>query len=104
MRQRITLQGPVWTPDGAGGRVRSFADLPNGTVWAEVTPRFGGEMLDSGRVNAEVKATFRVYTRNDVNETCRILWQGEAWNIVARHRLGDSALRMDLDAVRGRAP
>jgi SPP1 family predicted phage head-tail adaptor len=36
LNRRLVLEGPVETPDGAGGVTRSFATVA--TVWAQLTP------------------------------------------------------------------
>lgn len=40
LTKRLVLEGPVRTPDGAGGFSEDWQEL--GTIWAEVTPRTGG--------------------------------------------------------------
>jgi SPP1 family predicted phage head-tail adaptor len=102
MDQRITLQRRVEAPDGAGGVTRAWSNLPcNATVWAHVVAKAGREGLDEGRVNATFVTLFTIWNRTDVDETCRILWGGEAYNIRGVRRMGGRELRLTIEAERG---
>lgn len=100
--QRITFQRFAGTPDGIGGMVQAWADVPTvPTVWAKVTPRLGSEGMEEGRTNATAMATFTVRYRADISETDRILWRGEPWNIRRVLRVSGRAQWIDIDAERG---
>lgn len=99
--QIIRLQRRVETDDGAGGVERSWADLMPAEVWASVRTRASREGLAEGRLVAVQATVFTIRWRGDVDETCRILWCGEAWNIRGVMRQGDRALYLALEAERG---
>lgn len=101
MDQRITFQRATRAADGAGGITEVWADLPGGTVWAAVSFKGSREGLSEGRINAAQMTTFEVYTRGDVTEIDRLVWQGEVYNIRAVRRYGPRPLRMWVDAERG---
>ena len=104
MDQQITLQRLTATPDGIGGTVRAWADFDaNATVWAKVTPRLGREAMVNGRMTAVLPVTFEIYNRSDVDERDRIIWQGEAYNILSLMREGSRAQHLAIDAQRGDA-
>jgi SPP1 family predicted phage head-tail adaptor len=99
MNERVALQSRVEAADGVGGVTRTWADVA--TVWAEVTPRVGVENMENGRINAAQTATFTIRTRDDVNETWRLMWRGDVWNIRRIMRGGNRPQFMDMDAERG---
>lgn len=102
MDQRITLQRRTETADGFGGVTRTWGNLlANAAVWAAVKARAGRESMDEGRMNATHVVTFTIYNRTDVDETCRIVWQNETYNIRNVRREGDRALRLMIEAERG---
>lgn len=102
MDQRITLQASVTTPDGAGGVVAVWQDFAtNPIVWAKVTAKAGREGLTEGRMNASFVTLFEIWNRADVNETHRILYLGEAYNIRGVRRQGGRQLRLVIEAERG---
>jgi SPP1 family predicted phage head-tail adaptor len=102
--QRITFQTTAETPDGIGGTVRSWADLPaTPTVWANAKARLGREAMVNGRMTAVLPVTFTIYNRADIDERCRIMWNGEAYNILSIFREGTRALHLQIDAQRGDA-
>ena len=102
MDQRITLQRRVLTPDGAGGEAVSWLDLDdNPRPWAHVIAKSGRETMTEGRMAASFVVLFTIYNRCDVDETCRILWQGAAYNIRGIRRESSRDLRLVIEAERG---
>ncbi len=102
MDQRITLQRRTESPDGGGGVVRGWANVErDAVVWAEVFAKAAREGLDEGRVNATMTILFTIWNRDDLSETCRILWNGEVYNIRGLRRMGGRQLRLVIEAERG---
>lgn len=102
MDQRVTLQRRTEAADGFGGLTRTWANVATDpTVWAAVAFRVARESLTEGRVNASQQALFTIYNRSDIDETCRILWNNETWNIRGLRREGARALRLMIEAERG---
>jgi SPP1 family predicted phage head-tail adaptor len=82
LKQRLTLEIPVETPDGAGGVIRTYAAGP--LLWANVTPvRSRGELV-GGAVGATV--THRILVRTGPD-------------ITTRHRLSKGVRRFIIRAV-----
>ena len=102
MDQRITLQRATETPDGIGGTVRGWSDLPrNASPWAAVTAKAGRESMTEGRITASYVVLFTIYNRDDLSEVDRILWNGEAYNIRNLRREGGRKLRLVIEAELG---
>lgn len=71
LRHRVTIQNFTTTRDASGQPIRTWFDAA--TVWAEVAPISGRELVASGAVSAE--ATIRVWMRfrRDVSAASRLL-------------------------------
>jgi len=104
MDQRITFQRAADVSDGAGGFIRTWADVAtNPTVWADVKAKSGSEALVNGRMTASLVTIFTVWNRSDLSELDRIIWNGEAYNIRGILRFGGATLRLQIEAERGAA-
>ncbi|AOR64860.1 phage head closure protein [Pectobacterium wasabiae] len=70
MRHRVTIQNFTTTRDAGGQPIETWNDIA--TVWAEVSPISGRELVSSGAVSAE--ATIRVWMRfrRDVSAASRL--------------------------------
>ena len=100
--ERITLQSATRTADGAGGFTVSWANLPSvPTVWASIKPVRGSEGNAEDRVNARSTALFTIRNRSDLDESVRIVWRGEVWNIREIRRTGPRPLYLVILAERG---
>ena len=100
--QRITFQAQVRTPDGAGGSTLGFADVATSpTVWAAVYAIRSNETDTEGRLNAAGLYKFTVRNRFDINETHRIIWRDEPYNIRNIKRMGARELYLEIEAERG---
>ena len=96
--QRITFQRKTRIADAMGGAVEAWEDVA--TVWANVRSNRGQEYLRGERVAAEAEYTFKIRYRS-VNETQRIVWDGEAYNITQVEREGGRKLYTYIHAERG---
>lgn len=102
MTEQVTLQRVVRSADGAGGQTEAWADMACDTcVWAEVRAKAGTESMVEGRTSASFVVLFTIYARSDVDETCRILWNGVAYNIRGIRRETGRAQRLVIEAERG---
>ncbi len=100
--QRITLQSYTLADDGAGGNVKTWADLsstPN--VWARVEARGGREAFSSDRIEATGRYVFTIRNRTDIDERMRVVWGGENYNLRAIFREGSRAMYVKMEAERG---
>ncbi len=90
LRQRVTIQSPVGTPDGGGGNVRTWSSVT--TVGAEVLPVNGGEAFRAGIANATQFYRVTIRFREDVTPIHRLLWKGTPLNI---RTIGDPTNRRE---------
>ncbi|MBX3492411.1 MAG: phage head closure protein [Parvibaculum sp.] len=79
MRERVTLQAPVRTPDGAGGADVTWNDVA--TVWASVMALSGRERPAGERMEARRRLQVLIRYRSDVTAAMRLVWQGRALDI-----------------------
>jgi SPP1 family predicted phage head-tail adaptor len=99
MNERVQIIRETRTSDGAGGQTLSLTTLAS--VWAHVRPRSGREMERFDRVNASAMYLFVIRYRTDVEESDRILWKGEFYNIRYIAQGTGRALYLEIDAERG---
>jgi len=67
LRHRLVLQAPVEADDGAGGVVRSYADLA--TIWAAIEPLAFAEQVAAEALGARL--THRIVVRSGFDLTTR---------------------------------
>jgi SPP1 family predicted phage head-tail adaptor len=78
---RITIQRPVTTQDAVGQPVVGWQDVC--TTWADARHLRGMETLKADQPTATVKASFRIRHRDGLDETMRVLFNGDAYNVLA---------------------
>jgi SPP1 family predicted phage head-tail adaptor len=81
MRERVTLQSPLRTPDGAGGAEVTWTS--GATVWAKVEDRGGGERVAGERLAAGTKLRLTIRYRSGITTEMRGLWNARVLNIRA---------------------
>ena len=81
MDQRVFIQRATATADGMGGSTVTWATIA--TVWAAVTPfpMKAQEAMVEGRMTATQPLQMRIYSRRDLTEKDRVLWDGRTFNI-----------------------
>lgn len=102
LRQRITFQEPVETPDGAGGYARSFSDVA--TVWAEMVPyapSLGGERLHDRQLQEQVTHRVLIRYRGDITTAMRIHYAGRYFNIRTVVNVNEANVLLHLLAEEG---
>ena len=100
MDQRITFQRATATPDGIGGLTQAWEAIAiNATVWAQVTPKpmKAREEMIEGRMTATQVTWLRIYSRTDLTEQDRVLWNGRVFNI--RSVVLDSTRSQFMDLI-----
>lgn len=70
LRVRITLQSPSDLPDEGGGVIRGWEDVD--TVWAEILPISGGEMLRQLQLQSVVTHRVTIRYRDGVSTAMRV--------------------------------
>lgn len=79
LRERISFVVATLTPDGQGGRVKTWLDLISGTttptrIPASVDPMTGSERLQATAVTSISTYEIRVRYRIDITPLMRVLW------------------------------
>lgn len=87
LRQRITLQKPVTTLNGAGRPVTAWEDAE--TVDAGRADVSGREFFLAQAYHAEDVVTWTIRWRDDIDTTWRIVHHDKTYEILEVNRLGD---------------
>lgn len=96
LNRRVLLQRLVETPTGTGGTTQAWVDIAQ--VWAHLRHQSGMEVVRSAAVPVSVvKASIRIRFREDIDATCRALYGGTIYSILAV--IHDSVGREYVDLV-----
>jgi len=79
LNKRITIQAYTTTENDMGDSISTWVDL--GTVWANVTNLHGREYFAAMQVQAEKTVKFTIRCNKNINETMRIIFEGNNYNI-----------------------
>jgi len=96
---RITFEQEQTSADGSGGQTLSWVTFAS--VWAHVKPVRLSEEERQGAVRATRGYLFTIRRRGDLDETMRIAWNGESFNIREIRLPRGRAMYMDIMAVAG---
>jgi SPP1 family predicted phage head-tail adaptor len=72
LRERITLEQPILTPDGQGGFTRSWQALA--TVWAQVTTLSTREAEYASGLQMQARVRALIRPRTDLTPAMRAVW------------------------------
>ena len=94
MNRSLVLEGPVKVTDGAGGYTRTWEPL--GVLWAEISPRAGGELAlgQATRSRVPLKITVRAAPHDAPSRPKagqRFVEGARVFNILAVTEVGDHA-------------
>ncbi|SHK48897.1 phage head closure protein [Paramaledivibacter caminithermalis] len=79
LRDRVTIQENILTPDGYGGFSEVWQDKY--TVWANIKPLRGREYFEMKKVQSEITHKITIRFRNDINTSNRIKYKGQIFYI-----------------------
>jgi SPP1 family predicted phage head-tail adaptor len=71
LRQRVTLEAPVDTPDDSGSMTRSYAPLAQ--IWAKLTPLSGEARFVAEREEQAITCVVLIRWRADVTSRMRLV-------------------------------
>jgi SPP1 family predicted phage head-tail adaptor len=74
LNRRLEIQAPTKAPDGMGAFTTTWKTLD--TVWAELKPLRGNELLEAMQVNANVSGKIIIRYRQNM----RMSWRGKIGN------------------------
>jgi len=80
LRERVTIQQRAEALDAIGENTGGWVDLA--TVWASAEPLSGNEYFAAGQQQQTVDVRFRIRYRADVTGLMRVVWRGDAHDIV----------------------
>lgn len=87
MRQRITFQKKLPTPDGYAGHAVIWQDVV--TVWASISPLSGREYFYAHQIKAEITHRIKTRYRTDVTAEMRIKYGERRFKIESIIDLGE---------------
>lgn len=90
MDRRIAIQARTLSvPNQFNEQLPSYATFA--TVWGEKTELSGSQQMLAQQTTDLKIARFRIYWRSDVNDTCRIIVDGETYQITYIAEVGRKA-------------
>jgi len=78
---RVEIQQPTLAADGQGGRLTTWETLA--TVWAQVEPLSGRELLMAQAAQSQVTYRVSMPHRPDVTPAMRLMWRTKTLEILA---------------------
>lgn len=79
MRHIVALQSKAMSTDDYGGQVETWSTFA--TVWAEVQPLRGRELLAAQAAQGETTVRFVLRYLATVDQADRIVWDGKIYNV-----------------------
>ncbi|MBD2782858.1 phage head closure protein [Xenorhabdus szentirmaii] len=79
LRHRVTIEKQTSSRTPSGSVIREWSDVAS--VWAEVRPISGRELVASGAVLTEVTIRIWLRYRADITTSHRIIYQGNSFAI-----------------------
>ena len=87
MNRSIAIQARTLSaPNQLGEQIPSFTTFA--TVWGEKTELSGSQQLVAQQTTVQKITRFRIYWRPDVNTTCRLVVDGETYDVTYIAELG----------------
>jgi SPP1 family predicted phage head-tail adaptor len=82
LNQRIRIEQRVKS-DNTKGEIAKGVWATLADVWANARPLRGREFFAAAQMQAELTTKFTIRYRTDVDETMRVIWKGEPYEIAA---------------------
>ncbi|WP_026486812.1 phage head closure protein [Caldanaerobius polysaccharolyticus] len=101
LRHRITLQKKIDVTDGEGFTKQDWQDVS--TVWAAVENLHGREYWEAAAIQAENTVKFTIRYCLDVDQSMRIIFRGEAYEIIAIDNIKYCNEYLEIKAVKKNA-
>lgn len=98
--QQVDIHYKTKTVDDGGGVSEAWSALAC-DVWAKVVPLSGNESLAYSKLNAIALYRFVFRYRSDLDETQKIVWDGDDYNIRFIPSRGSRPLFVEVIAERG---
>lgn len=105
LNQRITLQQKVVTRNTIGEEVVTWADViadtADNSLWAEVWPLKGREFFAAQQTQYAADVRFRLRYRPGLTQDMRVVWNGDAYDILSIVDVGAAHRTTEILAVHG---
>ena len=95
-RERIVLQQKTLAANAIGEQAEMWATLA--TVWANVRPMSGRELVRAGAVMTETVWIIRIRHRSDVTTQIRATWRGKTLEFVSVGDTAGSKMELEISA------
>lgn len=79
--RRVVLQQRSSSKDTYGQQVMTWTDVA--TLWANIRPLSGREMLTAGAINSELSHVVTIRYRSGVTPAMRLTYGGQVFNILS---------------------
>jgi SPP1 family predicted phage head-tail adaptor len=96
LRERLTLEQPVETPDGAGGTTRSYASVT--TLWAALIPVSARDQVVADSLGASITHRIVIRARADATTRHRLRKGLRIFRLVALRDQDGSGRFLEIDA------
>lgn len=97
--QRVKVMRQTSTDDGYGGQIVEF--IESGEYWCHVRPLSGRETVEADRLAGEATYLFVFRNGMDVQDSDRLDWYGDQYNIRVRKQPKGRAMYIEIEAERG---
>lgn len=81
LKERVTIQRAVETPDAGGGAAISWQDMAK--VWASVEPLSGRDQVEGGGLVGVASYRVRMRRREGITSADRLVWRGVVLDIAS---------------------
>lgn len=101
LKRRITIQQQTKVRDGMGGYEDGWAQVAQ--PWAKISPKSGSEKLRADKLNADGLSTVIIRYRSDLNESMRVVYRGNNYQIRSIINIEEADRFLELTIERNRA-
>ena len=96
MDRRVVIESFTTAANAYGEPIKTWSVFA--TVWAQVSPMRGEERFSAQQIDARATTRFRIRYRSDLDQTMRLSYGGDAYDITAILEIGRQE-GLDLMAV-----
>jgi SPP1 family predicted phage head-tail adaptor len=96
LRERLVLEQPVETPDGAGGVTRSYASVT--TLWAALIPVSARDQVAADSLGASITHRIVISSRADITTRHRLREGARIFRLVALRDQDGSGRFLEISA------
>lgn len=102
LREQVTFEQPVRTPDAMGGFSVNWTSIA--TVWAEVVQLSAGQSVERESIQHPVRYRVRIRYRSDITPVMRVSYRGRILRITGISDEYQRRQSLVIEAMEGEAP